>query len=50
MTLAMRLAAILTNFSGVPIGGTLDAVTQLEGKLGIDLTSDQYDSGISAKL
>jgi len=34
----------------VPIGGTLDAVTQLEGKLGIDLTSDRYDSAVSAKL
>jgi hypothetical protein len=50
MALTMRLATILTNFSGVPIGGTLDAVTQLEGKLGIDLTSDHYDSSASAKL
>ncbi|OJA17431.1 hypothetical protein AZE42_04812 [Rhizopogon vesiculosus] len=34
----------------VPIGGTLDAVKQLEGKLGIDLTSDHYDSSTPAKL
>ncbi|KAG1835674.1 HAD-like protein [Suillus variegatus] len=35
----------------VPIGGTLDAVKQLEGKLGIDLTSDlDHDNTTSAKL
>lgn len=35
----------------VPIGGTLNAVKQLEGKLGIDLTSDlDHDNITSAKL
>jgi epoxide hydrolase-like predicted phosphatase len=35
----------------VPIGGTLNAVKQLEGKLGIDLTSDlDHDNTTSAKL
>ncbi|KAG1759028.1 HAD-like protein [Suillus occidentalis] len=35
----------------VPIGGTLVAVKQLEGKLGIDLTSDiDHDNTTSAKL
>lgn len=35
----------------VPIGGTLNAVKQLEGKLGIDLTSDlDHDNPTSAKL
>ncbi|KAG2158154.1 HAD-like protein [Suillus bovinus] len=35
----------------VPIGGTLDAVKQLEGKLGIDLTSDlDHDDTTSAKV
>jgi len=34
----------------VPIGGTLNAVKQLEGKLGLDLTSDHYDGSTSAKL
>lgn len=35
----------------VPIGGTLNAVKQLEGKLGIDLTSDlDHDNTTYAKL
>lgn len=35
----------------VPIGGTLDAIKQLEGKLGIDLTSNlDHDNTTSAKL
>ncbi|KAG2360861.1 HAD-like protein [Suillus spraguei] len=34
----------------VPIGGTLDAVKQLEGKLGIDLTSNLDHDNTSAKL
>jgi hypothetical protein len=43
---------ILTSLlSDVPIGGTLNAVKQLEGKLGIDLTSDlDHDNITSAKL
>jgi hypothetical protein len=37
--------------SDVPIGGTLNAVKQLEGKLGIDLISDlDHDNTTSAKL
>lgn len=35
-----NLAHHANNFADVPIGGTLDAVRQLEVKLGIDLTGE----------